>query len=89
MIKVLFFGHHPGLHPGKKPSRKAPEPWEISSELSDRYGGEFRDEAFDGDTISDRVIVLVNGRHIAHTGGAETRLSEGDTVAVFPIIGGG
>lgn len=57
--------------------------------LADRYGKKFRAEAFDGDDLSDRVIIMVNGRHIAHTGGRDTPLSVGDTVAIFPIIGGG
>ena len=39
--------------------------------------------------LSDRVIIMVNGRHIAHTGGLGTPLRDGDTVAIFPIIGGG
>ena len=35
------------------------------------------------------AIVLVNGRHIDHTGGVETPLSEADTVAVTPLVAGG
>ena len=49
----------------------------------------FRREALEVEDVSDRVIVMVNGRSIAHTGGGNTPLSDGDTVAVFPIIGGG
>ena len=33
--------------------------------------------------------VLVNGRNIVFLNGSETRLSEGDTVAILPPIGGG
>ena len=33
--------------------------------------------------------ILVNGRNIAFLDGSETRLSEGDVVAILPPIGGG
>ncbi len=64
---------------------------DLLSRLCERYGDEFRRELLDetGTALSDRVIVLVNGRHTANTGGLETPLRDGDTVAVFPIIGGG
>jgi len=48
--------------------------------LSEKYGAEFQPEA---------LIVLVNGRHIAHTGFLETSLEPGDLVSIFPVIGGG
>ena len=57
--------------------------------LCRRYGPELKEEVFDGEALSDRVIIMVNGRHIAHTGGLGTPLRDGDTVAIFPIIGGG
>jgi molybdopterin synthase sulfur carrier subunit len=57
--------------------------------LADRYGRKFREYCLEGEEISDRVIVLVNGRHIAHSGGGDTPLSGGDTVSIFPIVGGG
>ena len=36
-----------------------------------------------------RVKIMVNGRNIDYLDGLETRLSEGDRVAVFPILAGG
>jgi len=35
------------------------------------------------------LIVMINGRHIAHVGGLNAAVSEGDTVSIFPLIGGG
>lgn len=90
MIKVLFFATIRDYTREKETAAEGTETVrELLLQLSDRYGDDFRNEAFEGIELSDRLIVLVNGRHIAHTGGGETRLSEGDTVAVFPIIGGG
>ena len=90
MIKVLFFATIRDLSREKETAAEGADTvMELLLQLSDRYGPDFREEALDGDNISDRLIVLVNGRHLAHTGGGETHLSEGDTVAVFPIIGGG
>jgi molybdopterin synthase sulfur carrier subunit len=66
MIKVLFFATIRDYTREKETvAEGSGTVGDLLLELSDRYGGEFRDEAFDGDTISDRVIVLVNGRHIA------------------------
>ena len=35
------------------------------------------------------LIIMVNGRHIAHVGGLDAPVSEGDIVSIFPLIGGG
>jgi len=90
MIKVLFFATFRDYTGEKEWSAEnTATVGELLLTLANRYGSPFRDEAFDGDVISDRIIVMVNGRHIAHTGGQDTPLSDGDTVALFPIIGGG
>ena len=34
-------------------------------------------------------IIMINGRHIAHLGGLDSPVSEGDVVTVFPVVGGG
>ncbi len=57
--------------------------------LSARYGPLLKEEIFDGDLLSDRVTILVNGMHIASTGELDTPLAEGDSVSLFPIVGGG
>ena len=35
------------------------------------------------------LIFMVNGRHIAHIGGLDAPVSDGDVVSVFPLAGGG
>ncbi len=68
MIKVLFFATIRDLTREKETAAEGADTvMELLLQLSDRYGPDFREEALDGDNISDRLIVLVNGRHIAHT----------------------
>lgn len=43
----------------------------------------------DGQTKSDDVIIMVNGRHIEHLDGVQTALSDDDTVAITPVVAGG
>ncbi|NLA91661.1 MAG: MoaD/ThiS family protein [Synergistaceae bacterium] len=89
-MKVLFFANIRDYTGVKETEADGPQTiMELLISLAEVYGREFHDEAFEEGEISDRVIVMVNGRHIAHTGGGETPLSNGDTVAIFPIIGGG
>ena len=57
--------------------------------LSLRYGKAFRNLALEDGKISRQVNLLVNGKHIAHLQKDDTPLVEGDTVSVFPLIGGG
>ena len=35
------------------------------------------------------LIIMINGRHIAHIGGPDAPVSDGDVVSIFPLIGGG
>jgi len=35
------------------------------------------------------LIFLINGRHVAHIGGLDAPVCEGDIVSIFPVIGGG
>ncbi len=46
-------------------------------------------EVFQGDGLKPHLIVMVNGVHVESLRGLETPLSPGDTLAVFPILGGG
>jgi len=39
--------------------------------------------------IISALIVMVNGRHIAHVGGLDALVADGDVVSIFPLIGGG
>lgn len=57
--------------------------------LSQRYGQRFREAVLKDEAMSDQVIVLVNGHHVAHLEGEDTPLSKDDQVSIFPVVGGG
>ena len=62
----------------------------LLKELSKKYGKEFDDYMFDelGD-VRGHLQILVNGKSVATTGGLNTKLKEGDQVAILPPVGGG
>jgi molybdopterin synthase sulfur carrier subunit len=52
---------------------------DLARTLSDLYGKKLRDELFDtttpdNDALSPTIIIMVNGRHVAHFGGIDTAL---------------
>ncbi|HHW91111.1 MAG TPA: MoaD/ThiS family protein [Firmicutes bacterium] len=57
--------------------------------LSNKYGNTFRGAVLAGNQVSDRVIILVNGRNIVHLDGVDTVLDEEDEVSIFPVVAGG
>ncbi|MBQ3338841.1 MAG: MoaD family protein [Atopobiaceae bacterium] len=62
----------------------------LMGELSARWP-EFRELILndEGTDKGDDVIILVNGRHIEHLDGVDTKLTEQDRVAITPLIAGG
>jgi len=63
---------------------------ELLTQLSKKYGREFRDYVYDDKgEVRTYIQVLINGRDIDVFQGLETKLKEGDTVAIFPPVGGG
>ena len=63
---------------------------ELLHEVARRYP-DLRSELLnaEGTDKGDDAIVLVCGRHIEHTGGIHTPLSEEDYVALTPLVAGG
>ncbi len=65
---------------------------ELLVELSERYEtlGKSILESSEPEVIPrDGVTVMLNGRNIRFLDGMSTELEEGDTLAIFPPIGGG
>jgi len=50
---------------------------------------ERRREVFAGDELKPHLVVMVNGIQVQSLRGLATPLAPGDTLAVFPILGGG
>ena len=66
-----------------------PDLRELLEKLCSRYGTKLRVRLFTGDRLSDDIIILVNGRHINHLEGLDTKLEESDQISIFPRVAGG
>lgn len=62
----------------------------LMHELSQRWP-EFRQLLLneEGTDKGDDVIILVNGRHIEHLDGIQTKLTEDDYAVITPVVAGG
>jgi MoaD family protein len=81
MIRVQFFGQVREIANGNETEvADCSTVGSLLRLLSESYGHDFRPDA---------LILMVNGRSIAHTGHLETPLETGDLVSIFPVIGGG
>ena len=64
---------------------------ELVKHLEENHGISLLDsqaEGYEADLLS-VLIIMINGRHIAHVGGLDAPVSDGDVVSVFPLVGGG
>lgn len=63
----------------------------VLERLSDIYGKEFVEYVFDEETgeIQSFLLLLVNGRSITVLDELETKLIDGDILAILPPVGGG
>jgi molybdopterin synthase sulfur carrier subunit len=63
----------------------------LARELCVRYGAKLEEKMFskNGDAFGPDIIVLINGRHVAHLGGLKAPLTPDDTVCIFPMVAGG
>ncbi len=63
----------------------------LGEQLGNVYGERFRKWYFspDGLSFGEEAIVMVNGRRVEFLNGMETKLSENDTVFLFPVVAGG
>jgi len=50
---------------------------------------ERRCELFSGDALKAHLVVMANGIPVSSLQGLATALQDGDTLAVFPMVGGG
>jgi len=95
-VSVRFFGSLRALVGKKVEYLKFEDKEEATVEkvlkrLSEIYGKDFVEYVFDGKTgeTQSYLLLLVNGRSITVLGGLETRLIDGDVLAILPPVGGG
>jgi len=64
---------------------------ELLEKLVNSYGKWLRDEVLDedGERVRDGALVVVNGVAVGRLDGLNTKLKEGDTVALLPWFPGG
>jgi len=95
-VSVRFFGSLRALV-GKKvecvkfEDREEATVEKVLKRLSEIYGKDFTEYVFDRRTgeIQSHLLLLVNGRSITVLDGLETRLIDGDVLAILPPVGGG
>lgn len=64
---------------------------DLLNQLIEKYGDAFKRQIFNPETgeLRSYVKVLLNGRDIDFLKGLETRLNDGDVLALFPPMAGG
>lgn len=62
---------------------------DLLAQLSDCYGPEFRRWGFEGDALSESIVVVVNGEDVRHQGGLDMPLRATDVIAILPMMAGG
>ncbi len=92
-VKVKFFTSLREITGKKEDEIQSPRTIrvkELLDSLSKKYGRKFTDYLYDEKgKVRTYIQILVNGRGINVLQGFETKLKEGDTIAIFPPVGGG
>jgi MoaD family protein len=89
-VKAKFFAYFRDLFGGRERDVAVGEGGTVRDALSLLCDtSERRREVFEGGGLKPHLVVMVNGVHVESLRGLETPLSSGDTLAVFPMLGGG
>jgi MoaD family protein len=89
-VKAKFFAYFRDLFGGRERDLVVGEGGTIRDALSLLCDtGERRREVFEGESLKPHLVVMVNGVHVESLRGLETPLAPGDTLAIFPMLGGG
>ncbi|MBR0374060.1 MAG: MoaD family protein [Mogibacterium sp.] len=93
LVKFFAYFRDPGYAGCKEMAwpQSAETVIDLCHQIADRFGAKFRSELLtpDGTGISDRSIIMVNGRRIEFLNGVQTPLQDTDTVLIFPVVAGG
>jgi len=89
-VKAKFFAYFRDLFQGRERDVVIAEGGTVRDALSSLCDTpDRRREIFAGDSLKPYLVVMINGVHIESLKGLATPLSPGDTIAVFPMLGGG
>ncbi len=90
MVKAKFFAYFRDLFGGRERDLAVAEDGTVRDALSLLCDtSERRREVFEGESLKPHLVVMVNGVHVESLRGLDTALSPGDTLAIFPMLGGG
>jgi len=90
-VKVKFFGPFRNLFGGREVEMELPcgaRLWELLRRLSDTPERE-RELFAAADAIQPHLVIMKNGRPVPKPRGLDDPLLDGDTIAIFPFMGGG
>jgi molybdopterin synthase sulfur carrier subunit len=63
---------------------------DLARVLSEQYGPRLREKLLaPSGGLGPEIIIMINGRHVAHLGGINAPLKKDDTVQIFPMVAGG
>ena len=89
-IKAKFFAYFRDLFGGRELGLDVGEGATVGEALEALCDSPARRaEVFAGAELKPHLVVMVNGVHIHSLRGLDTVLAAGDTLAVFPFLGGG
>jgi MoaD family protein len=95
-VQVRFFTSLREIVGKREETLKFPEGEKVTVEavlktLSQRYGKRFVEYVYDAETGEVRGFLqfLVNGKSAAIMNGLQTKLEDGDVLAILPPVGGG
>ncbi|ADD09347.1 ubiquitin-like small modifier protein 1 [Candidatus Aciduliprofundum boonei] len=83
MPKVKFFATLREITGKREEIIEGDNVGDVLKVLYEEYGEEFEKE------LKERSMILVNGKNIEHLEGLKTKVSEEDTISIFPPAGGG
>lgn len=89
-VKAKFFAYFRDLFGGRERDIAVGEGATVGAALTVLCDTpERRGEIFAGDELKPHLVVMLNGVPVQSIRGLSTPLSSGDTLAIFPIMGGG